>query len=118
VKKTATYYVDIEGHGGQPSDKNPGTLKQPWQTVLHALRTAQPGDTVIFRQGIYRQPRTLHTTDFSLSKQSDPPIILKGYPKETVVFSTLRPVKAKKWIKLIAFMLVVLGSGCGFIWMD
>lgn len=99
VKKAATYYVDIEGHGGQPSDKNPGTLKQPWQTVLHALRTARPGDTVIFRQGIYRQPRTLHTSDFPLSKQSDPPIILKGYPGETVVISTLRAVKANEWVK-------------------
>lgn len=34
-------------------DANPGTEAQPWATFQHAADSAQPGDTVCFRQGVY-----------------------------------------------------------------
>jgi len=61
----ATYYVDALGLGGEAADANPGTREQPWLTPLHAFGAAQPGDTIIFRAGVYRLPRTVHTSDFA-----------------------------------------------------
>jgi parallel beta-helix repeat protein len=42
------YYVSPTG-----KDSNPGTLSEPWRTPEKAGSTAQAGDTVIFRGGVY-----------------------------------------------------------------
>lgn len=43
-----TYYVSPTGN-----DNNPGTISLPWRTPEKAGSTAQAGDTVIFRGGVY-----------------------------------------------------------------
>ncbi len=37
------------------SDKNPGTLKQPFRTIQHAADVAQPGDVITVHEGVYRE---------------------------------------------------------------
>jgi Right handed beta helix region len=46
----ATYYVATTG-----SNSNPGTEKQPWQTVAHAVNTMVAGDTTYVRGGTYNE---------------------------------------------------------------
>jgi hypothetical protein len=48
------YYVD-QNHPSA-SDSNPGTEAQPWLTVEKARQTAKAGDTVYFKQGVYKGP--------------------------------------------------------------
>ncbi len=48
-----TYYVDVRNDGA--SDKNPGTKERPFKTVARAVKTVKPGDTIILREGIYRE---------------------------------------------------------------
>ncbi|MGQ1946062.1 right-handed parallel beta-helix repeat-containing protein [Geofilum sp. OHC36d9] len=43
------YYVSPTG-----SDSNPGTYDQPWGTWQKAFEAAQPGDTVYFRDGVWK----------------------------------------------------------------
>jgi hypothetical protein len=44
----ADYYVATNGN-----DNNPGTITQPWKTWQKAFSTAQAGDLVYFRGGVY-----------------------------------------------------------------
>lgn len=39
------------------SDAHTGSNDQPWATIQHALSEAQPGDTIVVRQGSYRSAR-------------------------------------------------------------
>ena len=48
-----TYYVATNGN-----NNNPGTISQPWLTWQKAFSTAQAGDTVFFRGGVYPISRT------------------------------------------------------------
>jgi len=91
----ATYYVDALGLGGEAADENPGTREQPWLTPLHAFGAAQPGDTIIFRAGVYRLPRTVHTSDFAAS--GGEPLTLTVLPGEHATITNLRPIAADEW---------------------
>ena len=42
------YFVPVDG-----DDNNPGTYTQPWATWNKAFATADAGDTVYFRGGVY-----------------------------------------------------------------
>ena len=63
-----TLYVATDG-----SDTNPGTSQAPFRTIQHAADTAQPGDKVVIRPGVYEE-RVVITT----SGRSDEPIIFEG----------------------------------------
>lgn len=43
-----TYYISPDG-----KDVHPGTMKQPFATIMRAQEAAQPGDTVLIRGGKY-----------------------------------------------------------------
>jgi hypothetical protein len=47
---SATYYVATTGN-----NDNPGTEKQPWRTVAHAVNTMAAGDTTYVKGGIYNE---------------------------------------------------------------
>src|SRR6266702_2723384 len=53
---TACRYVDIAG-----DNANPGTSTAPWRTIQHAADVANPGDTVIVRDGVYTGGATIVT---------------------------------------------------------
>jgi hypothetical protein len=67
-----TYYVAPNG-----SDSNPGTLAAPFATLQHAAGVAQPGDTVLARNGVYNALLTL-----TASGTATAPITFASYPGE------------------------------------
>lgn len=92
-----TFYVDVNSLGGPCDDSNPGTAGRPWRTALKAFSSAAPGDTVIFRRGIYRVTRTLHTSDLKLDPSRTEPIVFKAPAGEQAVITNLRPIAAAEW---------------------
>jgi hypothetical protein len=72
-----TYYVATSG-----SDSNPGTLAAPLQTIQRAAELAQAGDTVLVREGVYRE--TVRPSNGGLPGA---PITFAAYPGEQVTIS-------------------------------
>ena len=86
-----TYYVAPSGG----SDMNPGTIERPWATWQKAFNTAQAGDTVYFRGGVwYLQPG--QTVDL-IGKDGAPGnyIHFFNYPGEKPVLDGSRIVPPK-----------------------
>ncbi|MBI5396840.1 MAG: right-handed parallel beta-helix repeat-containing protein [Verrucomicrobia bacterium] len=92
-----TFYVDVNSLGGQCDDANPGAADRPWRTTLKAFSSVRPGDTVIFRRGTYRLPRTLHTSDLKLDPSQTAPVVFKAPAGEQAVITNLRPIAAVEW---------------------
>ena len=68
------YYVSPTG-----SDANPGTRELPWGNWTHAVSQVQPGDTVYFREGIYRERVVIET-----SGEPEKCITFRNVPDEEV----------------------------------
>lgn len=90
----ATYHVDGSDRG---SDGNPGTAEKPWMTALKAFSSAEPGDTVVFRRGVYRLPRPVLTSDFKLDATRTGAVIFKAATDEAVTITVMKPVPAGAW---------------------
>jgi Right handed beta helix region len=73
---TATYYVAMTGSNGHP-----GTEKQPWRTVAHAVDTMIAGDTTYVRGGTYSEGIIW----FKKSGTEYAPIKLLNYPDESPI---------------------------------
>ena len=71
----ASYVVAPEG-----SDSAAGTLEEPWRTLQHAADTADAGDTVWIREGVYRESVTL-----TRSGRADARIVFAAYADERPV---------------------------------
>jgi len=97
VASAATYYVATQDPAA--ADTNPGTQQAPWKTITQACRTAQAGDTVMIKQGTYREmlmPRN--------SGKPAAPIIFQAYPDDFVMIKGSEPVtgfrkEGNVWIK-------------------
>ena len=78
VAAGTVFYVTTAG-----DDANPGTEEKPWKTVQKAADTMQPGDTVLIREGIYRenvQPSVGGSNEATR-------ITYKAYPGEVPILS-------------------------------
>ncbi len=95
-----TFYVDTNSLGGSCADSNPGTKDRPWRTALKGFSTARPGDTVVFRNGIYRVPRTIHTSDLTVDPSQTGPFVFKSPAGEQAVITNLRPIAAADWTQI------------------
>lgn len=73
----ATYFVATDGNDLQSA----GSIDQPFATTNRANLFAQPGDTIFFREGVYR------TTMPTKSSTAGNPITYAAYNDEDVVFS-------------------------------
>jgi hypothetical protein len=84
VLNAATYYVAPSGG----SDSNPGTIAQPFATWQKGFDTAEAGDTVYFRNGIW-QPTSEPILNPSASHGNNgtytDPICFFNYPNETPI---------------------------------
>ncbi|MEM7330563.1 MAG: DUF1565 domain-containing protein, partial [Chloroflexota bacterium] len=70
-----SYYVATNGN-----DNNNGSQGQPFRTIQNALDSAQPGDTIVVRGGVYNEVVTFET-----SGTAGNPIRLVAYPGELPV---------------------------------
>lgn len=83
--QAATYFVSPQG-----DDAHPGRGPEPSQafrTIQAAVNRLQPGDTLLLRQGIYRE-----TVTFPRSGAPGRPIAIRPYRKEKVVISGCEPI--------------------------
>lgn len=78
VIDAATYYVATNG-----SNSNPGTEKQPWKMVAHAVNIMVAGDTTYVRGGTYNEGVIL----FKRSGTQAAPIKLLNYPGEAPIIN-------------------------------
>lgn len=78
----STWYVATSG-----ADSNPGSLRQPFQTIQQAANVAQPGDTVMIRGGTYRE-----TVVPSQSGADGAPITFEPYRGEKVTIDGANPI--------------------------
>jgi hypothetical protein len=59
-------------------DDNSGTLGTPWLTIQHAAEIAEAGDTVLIRNGVYRE----HVSTVRDGDQAKGTIVFSAYPDE------------------------------------
>ena len=78
LQAAQTYYVD--NNHPSASDSNPGTLNEPWLTIRHAAETAEAGDQVFIRTGVY-----FETVYFDQSGNEGAPVTYSAYPGEKPV---------------------------------
>ena len=92
-----TYYVDPNGD----DDANGLTIDTAWKTVVRAVTTAGPGDTVNFRGGKYQtvidalDPNIIaigadYRALFSTKANANNRITFKSYPKETAIITCMK----------------------------
>lgn len=77
------YFVAPNG-----SDDNPGSLKRPFKTIQKCATVANPGETCLIREGIYRE-----TVQPASSGTKDAPITFAAYKNEDVVISGTEAVE-------------------------
>ena len=78
-----TWLFDREFNGLVLDDANPGTIDSPWKTARKGFTSARPGNTVFFRKGVYRDPRTIKLPVINSSPQTR--MFFKGYPGEEAI---------------------------------
>lgn len=67
---------------------------------MKAFTTAEAGDTVVFRRGVYRLPRTVLTADLKLDSSRRGPITFKAPKGEEVILTVMKPVVANAWTQI------------------
>lgn len=72
-----SYYIAITG-----SDRNIGSIEEPFATLQHAHDIARPGDTIYLRGGTYTIATGIHLTRDGMA---DRPIVITAYPNEAPV---------------------------------
>jgi parallel beta-helix repeat protein len=72
------YYVAPNG-----SDSNDGSLASPWATLNHAIREAEPGDTIMMREGSYETNEVWINRDRGLGGAEGQYLTIKSCPGET-----------------------------------
>jgi len=80
------YYV---AQSENASDDNPGTYDSPWRTLAKAGQMAKAGDTVIIREGIYRETLAPQNNGTATA-----PIIFKAAENEKVTISATEEITA------------------------
>ena len=107
ITTAQTYYVSPTGN-----DANPGTITLPWKTPAKAGATAQAGDTVIFRGGVYYSQLTPKNSGNTTNGW----ITFQAYPGEepTIIhdafFSKGVNIDGVNFIKIIGLTAIAAGS--------
>jgi len=85
----AEYVVDQKNAAA--SDENPGTAEKPLKTIGKGLAMAQAGDTVLVKDGVYREQVV-----FKAGGAEGKPITLKAAPGERVQVNGADPITGWK----------------------
>ena len=79
IAQAATYYVATTG-----SDSSPGTLQQPFRTIVKGVSVLKPGDTTYVRAGTYNESIDTNRAVFPSGVSWTSAVTLAAYPGETV----------------------------------
>ena len=85
----AEYFVATNG-----SDKNVGSINQPFASIQYAAKQMQPGDTTFIREGKYFLSINLS----KLKGTKDKPYFFKAYEDEVVTLDGTKQIK-QTWSK-------------------
>src|SRR5689334_4237883 len=77
--QAATFYVATTGN-----DSNPGTVQQPFRTIVKGVSVLKPGDTTYVRAGTYNESINTNYVVFPSGTSWSNPVTLAAYPGETV----------------------------------
>jgi hypothetical protein len=92
------YYVDQSNPSA--TDTGPGSAAVPWRSILHAVKTAKAGETVLIRRGTYSESesgRVAVTNSGSAGK----PITFAAYPgdeRQVVISGATFRIAGKSYI--------------------
>ena len=89
----ATYYVNVAGLGGAPSDNNTGSIDHPLATLLAALDRAGPGDSIVLRGGTYSTANGNGPISFNKGGLPGEPLTIEAYPGEQPIIDLGQPVQ-------------------------
>jgi parallel beta-helix repeat protein len=78
--QAGTYYVATTGN-----DSFPGTLEQPFRTIIKGVSVLKPGDTTVVRAGTYRESLDTNRVVFPSGTSWTSAVTLAAYPGEKVV---------------------------------
>lgn len=70
------------------SDKNSGSIQEPYRTLEFAVKFLESGDTLFIREGVYKIPMNIN----NLNGDKENPIVITGYKDEKVVLDGTRQV--------------------------
>jgi len=74
--------LEVAQRNPQANDNGDGSRDHPWKTITRAARNAGPGDTVIIRDGVYREQVTART-----SGAAEAPITFEAAPGAHVMLT-------------------------------
>lgn len=89
------YYIALAG-----SDKNTGSISEPWRTVGHAWKNSGGGDTVFVRGGIYSDKQIWLAANQHSVKVKTSFWTLISYPGEECVFVDTRFILDDDFIRI------------------
>jgi parallel beta-helix repeat protein len=78
--QAATYYVATTG-----SDSNPGTLQQPFRTIVKGVSVLRPGDTTFVRGGTYAEIIDTNQFNFPSGTSWTNAVTISAFQGETVI---------------------------------
>jgi parallel beta-helix repeat protein len=95
----ATYYVSVGGNNA-----NDGSLASPWRTLVHAVRTTRPGDTVLVREGTYTDHEIWIRDKFGWGGVPGRMKTIAAYPGEKPVIRSRNGLQIyASWIRIQGF---------------
>lgn len=74
------FYVSKQGN-----DNNSGDETSPWRTVGYAVAKAEPGDKILFHEGVYHEMFAIKNKNGT----EENPIVFQAVPGENVVIQTI-----------------------------
>ena len=107
-----TYYISLDG-----SDSNNGSIRNPWKTVMYAVKKTAPGDTILLRGGTYPEQREIWIRGkYDHGGKAGQWKTIKNYPGEKVKLSQ-RIVVDADYVRVQGFHLSD-GKGIGAVEWD
>lgn len=69
------------------NDNNIGAMRSPWATLAHAMRKAQPGDTIFVRGGTYTEGEIWIQREYGMGGKNGKYVTISAYLGEKPIFT-------------------------------
>lgn len=80
-----TYYVSNSG-----SNLNEGTMDRPWSTILFAIESMKPADTVMLREGVYNENEIWIRASYKMGGLPGMHKTIMSFPDERAIYRGAR----------------------------